>query len=76
MGPAAAVAAGRPGEPRCLRAQAQTFRYWAQQLGIGYGAIALGSYLLLLVLMLVSLGHWVWFPFWLGIGAVFAVERW
>ena len=53
----------------------QTFRYWAQQLGIGYGAIALGSYLLLLVLMLVSLDHWVWFPFWLGIGAVFAVER-
>lgn len=53
----------------------QTFRYWAQQLGIGYGAIALGSYLLLFVLMLVSLDHWVWFPFWVGIGAVFAVER-
>jgi cellulose synthase/poly-beta-1,6-N-acetylglucosamine synthase-like glycosyltransferase len=53
----------------------QTFRYWAQQLGIGYGAIALASYLLLFVLMLVSLDHWVWFPFWLGIGAVFALER-
>jgi len=53
----------------------QTFRYWAQQLGIGYGVIALSSYLLLLVLMMVSLDHWVWFPFWLGIGAVFAVER-
>ena len=53
----------------------QTFRYWAQQLGIGYGVIALSSYLLLLVLMMVSLDHWVWFPFWLGIGAVFGVER-
>lgn len=25
----------------------QTFRYWAQQLGIGYGVIALGAYLVL-----------------------------
>jgi cellulose synthase/poly-beta-1,6-N-acetylglucosamine synthase-like glycosyltransferase len=53
----------------------QSFRYWAQQLGLGYGVIALGSYVLLMVLMLVSLDHWVWFPFWVGIGAVFAVER-
>jgi cellulose synthase/poly-beta-1,6-N-acetylglucosamine synthase-like glycosyltransferase len=53
----------------------QTFRYWAQQLGIGYGVIALGSYLLLIALMLLALDDWVWFPFWVGIGAVFAVER-
>jgi cellulose synthase/poly-beta-1,6-N-acetylglucosamine synthase-like glycosyltransferase len=53
----------------------QTFRYWAQQLGIGYGAVALGSYLLLCVLMVVSLDTWVWFPFWLGLGAVFTLER-
>jgi poly-beta-1,6-N-acetyl-D-glucosamine synthase len=53
----------------------QTFRYWAQQLGIGYGVIALSCYLLLMSLMMVSLDHWVWFPFWVGIGAVFAVER-
>jgi biofilm PGA synthesis N-glycosyltransferase PgaC len=53
----------------------QSFRYWAQQLGIGYGVIALGSYVLLMLLMVVSLDHWVWFPFWVGIGAVFAVER-
>jgi len=53
----------------------QTFRYWAQQLGIGYGVIALSTYLLLMVLMVLSLDHWVWFPFWVGIGAVFAVER-
>src|SRR4051794_10683188 len=33
----------------------QSFRYWAQQLGIGYGVIALSSYVLLMVLMLVSI---------------------
>src|SRR4029453_16925293 len=53
----------------------QTFRYWAQQLGIGYGVIALASYLLLVAVMTVSLDHWVWFPFWVGIGVVFGVER-
>jgi hypothetical protein len=30
---------------------AQTLRYWAQQLGIGYGVIALGAYFLLILLM-------------------------
>ncbi len=53
----------------------QTFRYWAQQLGIGYGVIALSSYLLLIALMVLSLDNWVWFPFWVGIGLLFAVER-
>lgn len=52
-----------------------TFRYWAQQLGIGYGVIALGSYLLLMFLMMTSFDQWVWFPFWLGTGLVFTVER-
>ena len=53
----------------------QTFRYWVQQLGIGYGVIALAAYFLLLLLMVVSLDHWIWFPFWLGLGALFMVER-
>ena len=53
----------------------QTFRYWAQQFGIGYGVIALSAYFLLLLLMLLSLDTWVWFPFWLGIGVIFSVER-
>jgi len=53
----------------------QTFRYWAQQLGIGYGVIALASYLVLVTLMMVSLDQWVWFPFWVGIGVVFGIER-
>ncbi|MCW2758381.1 MAG: glycosyltransferase family 2 protein [Nocardioidaceae bacterium] len=53
----------------------QTFRYWAQQLGISYGVIALGAYLLLLFLTAVSLSHWIWFPFWLGLGTIFVLER-
>ncbi|MHA7262221.1 glycosyltransferase family 2 protein [Arthrobacter sp. TMN-37] len=53
----------------------QTVRYWVQQLGIGYGVIALGAYLLLGALLLLSLDAWVWFPFWLGLGALFMIER-
>jgi cellulose synthase/poly-beta-1,6-N-acetylglucosamine synthase-like glycosyltransferase len=53
----------------------QTLRYWAQQFGIGYGVIALGAYVLLILLMILSLDDWVWFPFWLGIGVVFSAER-
>ncbi|MHA7276324.1 glycosyltransferase family 2 protein [Arthrobacter sp. HLT1-21] len=55
--------------------RSQTMRYWAQQLGIGYGVIALSSYLLLILLALLSLENWIWFPFWLGLGALFMVER-
>ncbi|MDQ4052918.1 MAG: glycosyltransferase family 2 protein [Actinomycetota bacterium] len=53
----------------------QTCRYWAQQLGIGYGVVALTSYLLLIALMVLSLDDWVWFPFWVGIGLLFTLER-
>jgi cellulose synthase/poly-beta-1,6-N-acetylglucosamine synthase-like glycosyltransferase len=53
----------------------QTFRYWAQQLGIGYGVVALFGYVLLIGITLAAIEHWVWFPFWLGIGAVFTAER-
>jgi cellulose synthase/poly-beta-1,6-N-acetylglucosamine synthase-like glycosyltransferase len=53
----------------------QTFRYWVQQVGIGYGAVALFSYFLLMVLTGLALDHWVWFPFWLAIGALFILER-
>jgi cellulose synthase/poly-beta-1,6-N-acetylglucosamine synthase-like glycosyltransferase len=52
-----------------------TMRYWAQQLGIGYGVIALGSYLLLIFLMVFALDAWIWFPFWLGLGLLFMAER-
>ncbi len=53
----------------------QTFRYWAQQVGIGYGVIALGAYLLVILLMVLSLDAWVWFPFWIGVGLLFMAER-
>jgi hypothetical protein len=53
----------------------QTFRYWAQQMGIGYGVIALSSFMLMMLLMALALDHWVWFPFWMGLGAVFMAER-
>lgn len=53
----------------------QTLRYWAQQIGIGYGVLALFSYFALLLLMIVAMDTWVWFPFWLGVGVLFAIER-
>lgn len=53
----------------------KTFRYWAQQLGIGYGVIALFCYFALMALMLLSSDGWIWFPFWMGLGVLFAVER-
>ena len=53
----------------------KTFRYWAQQLGIGYGVIALAAYVALIVLTVLSVSSWVWFPFWMGLGLLFAVER-
>ncbi|KRF00879.1 hydrolase [Nocardioides sp. Soil777] len=53
----------------------QTFRYWMQQLGIGYGVIALGAYLALILLMVLATTTWVWFPFWIGVGLVFTLER-
>ena len=53
----------------------QTLRYWAQQLGIGYGVIALGAYAVLIVLMAVSLDQVIVFPFWVGVGVVFVLER-
>ncbi|MDV2978453.1 UNVERIFIED_CONTAM: glycosyltransferase family 2 protein [Actinomycetes bacterium ARC8] len=54
---------------------AQTSRYWAQQVGIGYGVIALFSYFALMIIMLISMDTWVWFPFWMLLGALFALER-
>ena len=53
----------------------QTWRYWVQQLGITYGVFALIAYLSMFAITLLALDSWVWFPFWLGIGGVFALER-
>jgi poly-beta-1,6-N-acetyl-D-glucosamine synthase len=53
----------------------QTIRYWAQQLGIGYGVFALWSYFILLGITLLATDRWVWFTFWLGLGGLFMAER-
>jgi len=54
---------------------AATFRYWSQQLGIGYSVIALNAFAVLIFLTAVSLDQWIWFPFWLGLGGIFLLER-
>lgn len=53
----------------------QTLRYWSQQIAIGYSVIAFTLFLVLMALMLLSLDAWIWFPFWLGLGTVFLIER-
>lgn len=52
-----------------------TLRYWGQQLGIGYGTVALNTALLLMFITFVSIDQWIWYPFWLTIGLVFLAER-
>jgi cellulose synthase/poly-beta-1,6-N-acetylglucosamine synthase-like glycosyltransferase len=55
--------------------QPSVTRYWAQQLGIGYGVVAIAAYLLLIVVMVLALDQWVWFPFWIAVGMIFVLER-
>ncbi len=50
-------------------------RYWAQQLGIGYSVIALSAFWLLILVTALATDRWVWFPFWLGVGSIFVVDR-
>lgn len=52
-----------------------TLRYWLQQIGIGYGTIALNAYLLLLLITLLAADHVQFLWFWVGIGCIFIVER-
>lgn len=53
----------------------QTTRYWFQQLGIGYGVVALGAYLLLIIITILARDEWIWYPFWMVLGALFMIER-
>lgn len=53
----------------------QTSRYWTQQLGLGYGVVALLAYFVLIAVMLAAIDVWVWYPFWISIGLLFAIER-
>jgi poly-beta-1,6-N-acetyl-D-glucosamine synthase len=52
-----------------------TLRYWLQQIGIGYGTIALNAYLLLLLITLLAADSFEFVWFWVGIGLIFVVER-
>ena len=52
-----------------------TARYWGQQVAIGYGTIAIYAFMLLMLITILAVDQWVWFPFWLGIGAIFVLER-
>jgi len=52
-----------------------TIRYWGQQVGIAYGTVALVSYFVLMTVTLLAFDQWVWFPFWIALGCIFAAER-
>ncbi len=52
-----------------------TLRYWLQQMAIGYGTIALNSYLLLLTITLLAADSFEFVWFWVGIGSIFVIER-
>jgi len=54
---------------------ATTIRYWGQQIAIAYGTLALSSSLLLTFTVFLAQDHWVWYAFWLAIGAIFIFER-
>jgi len=52
-----------------------TVRYWSQQVGIAYSVFALWTFFLLIFLQVVSTDTWIWYPFWLSVGAIFIIER-
>ena len=52
-----------------------TVRYWGQQLGIGYGTIALNAYLLLMTVTFLSADGFEIIWFWAIMGMIFVVER-
>ena len=52
-----------------------TIRYWGQQLGIGYGVVALNSALILMLMTFLAVDTWIWFPFWTAVGGIFLLER-
>src|SRR3954452_4547538 len=52
-----------------------TLRYWLQQIGIGYGTLALNAYLLLMLITLLAAGSFEFVWFWFVIGLIFVAER-
>jgi cellulose synthase/poly-beta-1,6-N-acetylglucosamine synthase-like glycosyltransferase len=49
--------------------------YWGQQIGIGYGTIALNAYLLLMLITALAADRFEVLWFWVLIGFIFVVER-
>jgi cellulose synthase/poly-beta-1,6-N-acetylglucosamine synthase-like glycosyltransferase len=52
-----------------------TLRYWLEEIGIGYGTIALNAYLFLMLVTLLSADEFEVLWVWLAIGLIFVVER-
>ena len=52
-----------------------TARYWTQQFALGYGVLALASYLTVTVLAYLAFGLFTIVVFWVLLGILFAVER-
>jgi biofilm PGA synthesis N-glycosyltransferase PgaC len=52
-----------------------TALYWFQQIGIGYGTLALNAYLLLMLITLLAADGFEFVWFWAAIGLIFVVER-
>ena len=52
-----------------------TLRNWLQQASIGYGAIALNAYFLLVLITLLAADEFRFLWFWVGVGTIFVIER-
>ena len=52
-----------------------TLIYWLQQIGIGYGTIALNAYLFLMLVTVLAADEFRLVGFWSVIGMIFVVER-
>lgn len=52
-----------------------TRKYWFQQLGIAYGVLSFLFLALLAALVLLSTTDYKFYPFWIGVTAVFVIER-
>ena len=52
-----------------------TLIYWLQQIGIGYGTIALNAYLFLMLVTVLAADEFRLVVFWSVIGMIFVVER-
>lgn len=55
--------------------RASTARYWMQQWGLAFGAVALPMSLAALLLVPIVTGSWALLPFWLLVTLAFSLER-